>query len=200
VVEQKYGRPLPSSSKHRTRPPNNACSRPPCRSDFPRSAVPSGVAAYTRVLVGRRLTQAVGLAAFSGCCFSSPPHGPPLRAALRSDRRPHKPRTPSALVGPPSRSCQPPRVPHAQYACFAAVPRRASPLVARLDTADSCRAGPCICAAKVVAPDMCRPRSCHPGRSAQPSLQPTALSLRFSTPARADCSWRLTPRYSSGGG
>jgi hypothetical protein len=42
------------------------------------------------------------------------------------------------------------------------------------------------CDAKVVAADVCRPRSCHPGRSAQPSLQPTALSGRFFTSPCAD--------------
>jgi hypothetical protein len=46
---------------------------------------------------------------------------------------------------------------------------------------------------------VCRPKRGHPGRSAQPSLQPTALSLRFSTIGCADRSWRLTPLYSSGG-
>jgi HTH-type transcriptional regulator / antitoxin HigA len=40
--------------------------------------------------------------------------------------------------------------------------------------------------AKGIAASVCRLRSCHPGRSAQPSLQPTALSGRFSTTACAD--------------
>jgi hypothetical protein len=40
--------------------------------------------------------------------------------------------------------------------------------------------------AKVVAADVCRPRSCLPGRPAQPSLQPTALSGRFFIVACAD--------------
>jgi hypothetical protein len=53
--------------------------------------------------------------------------------------------------------------------------------------------------ARGIAADVCRPRSVHPGRSAQHSLQPTALSGRFSTSSCADRSWRLTPLYSSGG-
>jgi hypothetical protein len=54
-------------------------------------------------------------------------------------------------------------------------------------------------AAKVVAGGVCRPRSVHLGRPAQPSLQPTALSLRFFILVCADRSWQLTPLYSSGG-
>jgi hypothetical protein len=55
-------------------------------------------------------------------------------------------------------------------------------------------------AAKVVAGGVCRPGSCHPYRPAQHLLQPTALSLRFSIIACAECRWRSTPALSSGGG
>jgi hypothetical protein len=50
---------------------------------------------------GGRLSFTVGLAAFSSTYSSSPPERSPLRAALRSHRARHQPRTPSALIGPP---------------------------------------------------------------------------------------------------
>jgi hypothetical protein len=92
---------------------------------------------------GGRLSFSVGLAAFSFSYSSSAPQRSLLRAALRNACAKHDPRTSSALVGPSSRSCQPPLPLHSRRVCFAAVPRRASPLASRLDTADSCRAWPC---------------------------------------------------------
>jgi hypothetical protein len=46
---------------------------------------------------------------------------------------------------------------------------------------------------------VCRPKRGHPCRPAQHLLQPTALSLRFSMSACAECRWRSTPALSSGG-
>jgi hypothetical protein len=125
-------------------PPNNAFTRPPCCwCDFSPQRVPTAISVQALVPTGRRVMLAVGLAAFCGCCSSSAPEHSPFQAALRSYRRPHKPRTPSPLVGPPSRSCQPPLPLHSRRVCFAIARLGASPLVARLGTADSCRAWPC---------------------------------------------------------
>jgi hypothetical protein len=100
------------------------------------------VAAHTALLDGRRLSATVGLAAFSSTYSSSPPERSPLRAALRSQRARHQPRAPSALIGPPWLSCQPPCVLHSRRVCSAVARLGASPLVARLTTAHSCRAYP----------------------------------------------------------
>jgi hypothetical protein len=113
--------------------------------------MPNGTSVHTAVLIGRRLTQAVGLAALVICSSSSAPERSPLRAALRSRRARHQPRTPSALVGPPWLSCQPPCVLHSRRVCFAVARLGASPPPARLGTVHSCRARPCLCAAKGAA-------------------------------------------------
>jgi hypothetical protein len=97
---------------------------------------------------GGRLSFSVGLAAFSSTYSSSPPERSPLRAALRSQRARHQPRAPSALIGPPWLSCQPPCVLHSRRVCSAVARLGASPLPARLTTAHSCRARPCLSAAK----------------------------------------------------
>jgi hypothetical protein len=79
-----------------------------------------------------------------------------------------KPRRSSSLVGPPSRSCQPPLPLHLYRVCFAAAPRRASPLASRLGTADSCRARPCA------AHCQSRCRGCVPTEKLPPRpLRPT---------------------------
>jgi hypothetical protein len=109
-----------------------------------------------------RLSATVGLAALVVCSSSSAPERSPLRAALRSRRARHQPRTPSALVGPPWLSCQPPCVLHSRRVCFAVARLGASPLPARLTTAHSCRARPCTCTAKVTALDACRPKDATP--------------------------------------
>jgi hypothetical protein len=124
-------------------PPNTCCSRPPSRCDFPSHRVPTILLLHTRALVGRRLSATVGLAAFSSTYSSSPPERSPLRAALRSQRARHQPRAPSALVGPPWLSCQRALPLHSRRVCFAVAQLGASPLLARLGTAHSCRAWPC---------------------------------------------------------
>jgi hypothetical protein len=50
---------------------NKACSRPPCRGDFPSSSVPRLVSVHTPLLSGRRLTQAVGLPSTSSLMLST---------------------------------------------------------------------------------------------------------------------------------
>jgi hypothetical protein len=117
---------------------------------------------------GGRLSATVGQAAFCGCGSSSAPQRSPLRADLRSHRGPHKLRTSSALVGPPSRSCQPPLSLHSRRVCFAVARLGASPLLARLGTADSGRARPCV------PPGMTRCTWCVPTEKLPPRpLRPT---------------------------
>jgi hypothetical protein len=57
--------------------------------------MPNGIAITSVALVGRRLTQAVGLAAFSVCCSSSSAQREPLPAMRRNRRAPHQ--TPSVI-------------------------------------------------------------------------------------------------------
>jgi hypothetical protein len=166
------------------------CSRPPCRCDLARSTLPNGVSVHTLVLAGRRLTQAVGLAAFSSTYSSSAPERSRLRAALRSQRARHQPRSPSALVGPPWLSCQRALPLHSRRVCSAVAQLGASPLPARLTTAHSCRARPCLCAAKGVA------QVCADREAATPAAPPNTCCSR--PPSRCDFPRRRVP--SAGGG
>jgi hypothetical protein len=180
-------------------PPNTPCTRPPCWRDFSRQPVPTAHSVYRVALVGRRVMFTVGQAAFLVSGFRS-----------AAQRRLHqqraytavpliKPRPSSSLVDPQWHSSQPLRVPHPRRACLPSLAVALRPWlhgVPRLILAVPARDRG---AAKVVAADVCRPRSCHPGRPAQHPMHPTALSLRFFILACADRSWRLTPLYSTGG-
>jgi hypothetical protein len=108
------------------------CSRPPCRSDFPPCPMPTVAPAHTALLSGRRLTQAVGLAAFSSTYSSSAPERSPLRAALVNVSARHTTAHVTSTRRPPPRSCQPPCVLHSRRVCFAVARLGASPLPARL--------------------------------------------------------------------
>jgi hypothetical protein len=148
------------------------CSRPPCRSDFSPRWQQNAFLFYSLLLGGRRLTHAVGLAAFSSTYSSSPPERSPLRAALVNVSTRHTTAHVISTRRPPPRSCQPPCVLHSRRVCFAVARLGASPLPARLTTAHSCRARPCLCAAKGVA-QVCADRR-------RPPLPPRP------TPAAAD--------------
>jgi hypothetical protein len=156
---------------------------------FHSSAMPNGVSVYTVALSGRRLTRAVGLAAFSSAYSSSPPQRSRLRAALVTACAKHDSRTPSALVGPPWLSCQPPCILHSRV-CFAVARLGASPLPARLTTAHSCRARPCLCAAKGVA------QVCADRKEVTPAAPPNICCSR--PPSRCDFPSQRVP--SAGGG
>jgi hypothetical protein len=136
------------------------------------SAMPNGVLAHTLVLVGRRLTQAVGLAALSVGRFSSPPQGfPPSTTRVNCGA----PRAIASVIRShrPAFSYQPrPLVNYPHRVRFAAAPPRASPLPTRLDTADSCRACPCEARCQKRCIECVPTAKRRPGRSAQPSLQP----------------------------
>jgi hypothetical protein len=122
--------------------PNPRCSR---RAYSLRFSLPAAVRAPSRLGAPSprpRLSFSVGLAAFSVCCSSSAPERSRLRAALRSHRARHQPRAPSALIGPPWLSCQPPCVLHSRRVRSAVARLGASPLRARLGTVHSCRARP----------------------------------------------------------
>jgi hypothetical protein len=99
------------------------------------SSVPNGVSAHSVALVGRRLTQAVGLAALASCCSSSASQRSRLRTALVTACAKHISRTSSALVGPPWLSCQRALPLHSRRVCSAVARLGASPLNARLVTA-----------------------------------------------------------------
>jgi hypothetical protein len=66
---------------YQSRPTKRAADRP-VAAIFHSSTIPNGVSAQTSLLGGRRLTHAVGLAAFCGCGSSSPPQRLPP-AAIR---------------------------------------------------------------------------------------------------------------------
>jgi hypothetical protein len=182
-------------------PPNTCCSRPPCLGDFSPPRVPTarrGSYRTTRRAAAERhrwaggfldlLLQFVCSALVSTSNAQEPPCPSPHRVGhLRSSARLRAPATHRLPVT------------RAAYA---------SPLVhialrlwlhgaPRLSYFRVC---PWVCTARGIAL-MCADREAATlSRPAQHLLQPTALSGRFSTPACADCSWRLTSHYSSGGG
>jgi hypothetical protein len=101
-----------------------------------------------------------------------------------------QPGTPSALVDPPWLSCQSPCVLHSRRVCFAVARLGPSPLPARLTTAHSCRARPCLCAAKGAA------QVCADRKEVTPAAPPNTCCSR--PPSRCDFPCRRVP--SAGGG
>jgi hypothetical protein len=152
--------------------------------------MPSGVPVHTVALVGRRLTQAVGLAAFSSTYSSSPPERSPLRAALVNVSTRHTTAHVISTRRPPPRSCQPLCVLHSRRVCFAVARLGASPLPARLTTAHSCRARPCLCAAKGVA------QVCADREASTPAAPPNPRCSR--PPSRCDFSSWCMPTARGG--
>jgi hypothetical protein len=162
------------------------CSRPPCPGDFLRCTVPNGVSAYTAALGGRRLTHAVGLAAFSVCCSSwRPQHGPPPatpvnRRAAHTSASIIFSHRPTVALQPLSASSSPP----VRTLRRCATSRFATACTAHHGSFLPCSPVPLRCQRRCAG--VCRPKRGHPCRPAQHLLQPTALSLRFSISACAD--------------
>jgi hypothetical protein len=123
--------------------PTSAAADRPVWAIFHVSVCHPLVAVHTPLLAGRRLSVAVGLAAFSDSGSSSAPQRLPPRA-VPVNRRPLVQSCPSsALVEPPSRTSHAPLTPHTRRVCFAVAQLGASPQASRLDTVHSCRARPC---------------------------------------------------------
>jgi hypothetical protein len=188
-------------SCHPGRQPNTRCSRPPSRCDFSSWRVPTAFLLHTAVLHGRPAELLRWAGGFLGVLLQ---FGSSALASSGNERE--------LLCSSPNRVghllSSTPRGAPATHRLPVTHIADASPLLGlalRLWLHGSPRLilavlGRVEGAAKVVAGGVCRPRSCHPSRSAQPSLQPTALSLRFSTTACADCRLALhvTTRRAAG--
>jgi hypothetical protein len=159
------------------------CSRPPCRCDFPRCTVPIGsggprcgprraaadAGRWAGGFLGLLLQFGSSALASSGnkrelLCSSPNRVGHLLSSTPRGAPATH--RLPVTHVADAS-----PLLGLALRLWLHGSPRFTLAVLGRVERA-----------ANVIAADVCRPRSVHPGRPAQPSLQPTALSLRFSMP------------------
>jgi hypothetical protein len=137
---------------------------------------PSAVV-HTPLLGGRRLTRAVGQAAFCGYGSSSPPQRLPPPTPPVNCCAAHQ--SASVIFSRRSAVALQPRTADPSPAPRMLRPRSAwrFALASRLGTAHLAVRVRVEAIAKGIAPGVCRLRSCLPGRSAQPSLQPTALSL-----------------------
>jgi hypothetical protein len=182
-------------------PPNTCCSRPPSRCDFPCRRVPSaggGLHRRSHRAAAERHRWAGGFLGLRLQLGSSRPasigstHEPPCPSHNRARHL----RSSARLLTPASHRMH---LTHAAYASPSLV------LALRLCLHGSARLilavlGRVEGTAKGIAASVCRLRSCHPGRPAQHSLQPTALSGRFSTTSCADCRLALhvTTRRAAG--